>query len=180
MKSNQDYYRKYPWMRSFVSARTRCTCKSATSYKRYGGAGIKFLMTAQDFKTLWERDKAHLMTRPTIDRIDTKGHYEISNCRFLELSENVSRAQDKFRRCQEIHPRAPSTPIVRKNGNACRQCAEHYERGRYRSERVKVHKLKPSASTRLECGFEKSGRAVALRSKSWHNVSCKGCLGRKP
>lgn len=40
---------------------------------------------------LWERDRAWLLKRPSIDRIDPDGHYEVRNCRFIELSENSRR-----------------------------------------------------------------------------------------
>ena len=39
----------------------------------------------------WFRDNAVGMTRPTIDRILSGGHYELSNCRFLEHRDNASR-----------------------------------------------------------------------------------------
>ena len=31
------------------------------------------------------------MKRPSIDRINNDGHYELSNCRFIEASENIKR-----------------------------------------------------------------------------------------
>jgi hypothetical protein len=49
---------------------------------------IEFHMTKDDFKTLWFRDKGWLLKEPSIDRIDSKGHYILSNCRFIEMREN--------------------------------------------------------------------------------------------
>ena len=87
----KKYTETHPWMRSYKNARLRCTCVSCGSYQRYGGKGIKFRMSSKDFKQLWFRDKAYEMDRPSIDRIDNNGNYEISNCRYLELSENSKR-----------------------------------------------------------------------------------------
>ena len=79
---------KCPWIVSFRGAKYRCTNKNEVNYHRYGGRGIEFKMTIKDFKFLWFRDKAYLMKRPSIDRIDNKGNYELDNCRFIEQSEN--------------------------------------------------------------------------------------------
>lgn len=86
---------KLPWYMSFYDAKRRCEIKTHTSYKNYGGKGIKFLMTLADFEYIWKRDKAHLMKKPSIDRINNDGNYELSNCRFIELKENVSRTNNK-------------------------------------------------------------------------------------
>ncbi|KKK85400.1 hypothetical protein LCGC14_2773650, partial [marine sediment metagenome] len=75
---------KNPWYPSFNCAKSRCKDKSCGSYEDYGGKGIKFLMDIKDFKTLWHRDKAHLMKKPSIDRLNSKKHYIITNCRFIE------------------------------------------------------------------------------------------------
>lgn len=80
--------KKEPWRRSYLSARIRCNSSKCLMYKRYGGRGIKFLMTRDDFKKLWFRDKAYKMGRPTIHRINNDGNYEVSNCKYVELSEN--------------------------------------------------------------------------------------------
>lgn len=43
-------------------------------------------MTIEDFEYLWNRDKAWLLEKPSIDREDNDG-----NCRFIELSKNSKR-----------------------------------------------------------------------------------------
>ena len=85
-----NYYAKNKWMESYRAAKARCQNKKRYGYKSYGGRGIKFLLTKEDIKTLWARDAANL-TRPTLDRINNDGNYELQNCRFIELSENVRR-----------------------------------------------------------------------------------------
>lgn len=77
---------------TWYAIRSRCLTPNDNGYKYYGGRGIKCLITAEQVKFLWERDKAHLLKQPSIDRIDPNGHYELSNCRFIELSENARRA----------------------------------------------------------------------------------------
>lgn len=74
----------YPWIKPYESAKYRCTNIKAANYKKYGAKGIKFLMSLEDFKYLWLRDNAYEMDKPSIDRIDSKGNYELSNCRFIE------------------------------------------------------------------------------------------------
>ena len=81
--------KRHPWYYSYSAARQRCTNKNNPRYYTYGARGIKFLMTPEDFKFLWFRDKAYLMKKPTIDREDINGNYEINNCRFIEHRENL-------------------------------------------------------------------------------------------
>lgn len=67
---------------------TRCYSPTTNRFKNYGGKGIKVKMSKFDLVFLWNRDKARLMNKPSIDRKDTAGHYEISNCRFIEWENN--------------------------------------------------------------------------------------------
>jgi len=83
---------KNPWFGNHHKAKQRCTNPKEPYYEKYGGRGVKFLMTVKDFKHLWFRDKAHDMKRPSIDRIDNNGHYELSNCQYLEISENCRKS----------------------------------------------------------------------------------------
>ena len=84
----KNYYDKFPWARKLALIRYRCTNENDISYQWYGGKGIKCLITKEELGELWVRDRAYAMARPSIDRIDSTGHYEMSNCRFIELKEN--------------------------------------------------------------------------------------------
>lgn len=83
-----EWAKKNPWYRSYRAAKNRCNPNS--KYGAYHALGIKFLMTIQDFKFLWFRDKAYLMKKPSIDRIRSKENYELKNCRYIEWIDNCS------------------------------------------------------------------------------------------
>jgi hypothetical protein len=94
-QKQQKWWSENPWVKSYSQARQRCCNPKAPGYHNYGGKGIKLIMTVEDFKYLWRRDKAHLMEKPSIDRIDNTGDYVLENCRFLELKENCCRESGK-------------------------------------------------------------------------------------
>lgn len=71
----------------------RCGNPNDKKYKYYGGKGIKIKMTKSDLAYLWHRDHAETMEHPSIDRIDGNGHYELVNCRFIEMAENRVKCQ---------------------------------------------------------------------------------------
>jgi len=106
------YQLKYPWINSYRSAKQRCRAKNHPRSKYYAGKGIKFLLTKEQVKKLWFRDKAYLMLHPSIDREESGGHYEFSNCRFLELRDNSIRAcikaTDQFSKMGGFIKRWPS------------------------------------------------------------------------
>jgi len=95
-KYSKEYQRKIkvekPWVFIFKGARERCNDPGNVSYKWYGGKGIKFKLAMDEVKTLYLRDGAKDMKRPSIDRIYNDGNYAFGNCRFIELSENIARS----------------------------------------------------------------------------------------
>ncbi len=101
--------RKQPWYASYRGSKTRCINPNCLQYKYYGGKGIKFLLTPYEISTMWIRDGASNMKRASIDRIDPKGNYEYFNCRFMELSENTSRARKNVPWSQERRDAHPKT-----------------------------------------------------------------------
>lgn len=84
--------KKHRWCIHYSKAKGRCNNPKNTAYKYYGGRGIRFLMTKENFEYLWFRDKAYLMDKPSIDRKDNNGNYTLENCRFIEIVENIGRA----------------------------------------------------------------------------------------
>jgi len=91
----KEYYKKFPWKWTLYHIKERCNNKNCKAYKNYGGRGIKCLITAEEIKILWFRDKASKMKIPSIDRIDNDGNYYIENCRFIEKGENSARNKRK-------------------------------------------------------------------------------------
>ena len=85
---------KEPWYNSYRCMMSRCHREKDPSYKYYGGRGIK---VCEEWKNI-EKFEQWVMTHPwfdgaTLDRINTDGDYEPSNCRWATMFE-----QDKNRR----------------------------------------------------------------------------------
>jgi hypothetical protein len=87
----QNFHTENPWYSHYNNAKSRCLCKTNKNYSGYGERGIKFLLTIEECKELWFRDRAYSMTIPSIDKIDNNGNYEYDNCRFIELSKNATK-----------------------------------------------------------------------------------------
>lgn len=102
----RDYRADNPWIMPRYYAMRRCTDKKHKEYKNYGGRGIEFHLTLEEAKLLWFRDKAYLMDKASLDRIDPDEDYCLLNCRFMELVDNIARKR----------PRGKN----RKGANGCR------------------------------------------------------------
>jgi len=82
-----------PWVAALYRIRQRTNPKKEYSnYKYYCGKGIKCLISKDEIKCLWFRDRGYLMKKPSIDRINSNENYTYNNCRFIEMSENIARS----------------------------------------------------------------------------------------
>lgn len=88
IKASKKRRLEFPWEQHYYMAKNRCTVKTRPAYRFYGARGIKFELTMGEVRMLWFRDDAHLLKKPSIDRIDSKGNYVWENCRFIEQNEN--------------------------------------------------------------------------------------------
>ena len=100
--TSREYYQKKPWVKYLHRAKRRCMDERYWSYKYYGAKGIRCFLSKEQMHFLWKRDKAFEMKKPSIDRIDPKGDYVLSNCRFIEMLENIGRAHRKWGICIEL------------------------------------------------------------------------------
>jgi len=87
------YARIYPWKRTYTQILNRCSYDKSHSYHR---KGIKCYITSAELRKLWFRDKAYLMEKPSIDRLDRWRDYIFDNCRYIELRENQKRKRPKL------------------------------------------------------------------------------------
>jgi hypothetical protein len=90
-QQHKKYKELYPWGKIFIDIKYRCKNKNDSYFKK----GIKCLITKDEVKHLWFRDKAWLLKQPSIDREDNDGHYTFDNCQFIELSENSAKDKRK-------------------------------------------------------------------------------------
>lgn len=85
------YYKIHRLVQSYHNIIYRCTNPNCREWHRYGGRGIKCLITKTELEALWLRDRAWLLKNPSIDRINNDGDYTYANCRFIEMAENSAK-----------------------------------------------------------------------------------------
>jgi len=93
---------KSPWLRTLSNIKGRCENKKVHRYEYYGGRGIKNLLTKEDIKYLWFRDKAYKMKQPSIHRKNHDLSYFVDNCEFIEFSKNRKLRIYKYTRLSNV------------------------------------------------------------------------------
>ncbi len=94
-EKDKKFHKNFPWKRILRNINIRCNNKKSKEYKWYGKKGIENHLTEKDIKFLMERDNYYELKNPTIDREDNDGDYELSNCRFIENTENAAKDKRK-------------------------------------------------------------------------------------
>lgn len=89
-KKNPSYKHgmsKTPIYKIWIGILSRCYNPKVKIYKYYGGRGIEVCDRWRKFENFYE-DMGDRPTGLQIDRIDTNGNYEPSNCRWVTSKEN--------------------------------------------------------------------------------------------
>ena len=97
--ASKKYRDNHPWWKTWNHVHGRCNNPNNVSCKYYGGKGVQLKMSVKDFEYLWFRDKAYLMKKPSISRINEtdpkKFHYSKENCLYEEQSKNDARRKGR-------------------------------------------------------------------------------------
>lgn len=83
-------YRRFrPWEESLAVILRRCSDGAPEKERRlYFDRGIRCRITAFELEEMWFRDKAYLMRKPSVCRINRLDDYRFENCRYVEASES--------------------------------------------------------------------------------------------
>lgn len=84
-----------PTYTTWRQMKQRCLNPKASNYYLYGELGIKICERWLTFTNFLEDMGERPSVNHSIDRIDAKGDYEPSNCRWILKSENTARARRK-------------------------------------------------------------------------------------
>ena len=81
--------RQSPTYTSWISMKSRCNRKTNSNYKYYGGRGIIVCERWLSFPNFLE-DMGIRPDGTTLDRIDSNGNYEPTNCRWADIKTQLN------------------------------------------------------------------------------------------
>jgi hypothetical protein len=77
-----------PWTKAYWNIGSRCSNPRSSKFSCYGGRGVKCMIRPSHLREAFFRDKAWSMRSPSVDRIDSRGHYTPENIRWIEFDDN--------------------------------------------------------------------------------------------
>lgn len=141
---------RYAMSRMLSQAELRCTNPKRNSYPRYGGRGIKFMLEdREEFYAKFEKIVSLYLSiggKPSIDRIDSDGHYEMNNVQIIPNPLNTA----KMRAASKVtfkQKRISKERALRKICNVCNQnipTKKYYIRKRHKDGTVSRYDTCPS------------------------------------
>ena len=111
------YWKRHPLRKRLFTVlaaiRQRCNNPRCKAYPYYGAKGVQCFLTLDELISLWKRDYGFRLKRPSVDRINPGGNYELANCQFLSHSENSKKSWRERREGYENRGRWSSSCTVR-------------------------------------------------------------------
>jgi hypothetical protein len=95
-RKKKHKYVSHPMYQSWAHLKQRCNNPSNKAYRRYGGRGITYQDSWEDFRGFLEDMGDTWFEGGTIDRIDNNKDYSKYNCQWLTRADNARKGGRNF------------------------------------------------------------------------------------